>query len=477
MLKSNAPTFPATVAGRTFTGRKKDKIINPATEEVIGFSPRLGVKDLDNAVDAAQNAYIKWKDTSDQERRDACNTIADVIEKHAEELAVLITKETGKTLSGMGARFEVGGAVAWSRATSQFSLDSRLIREDAGGRIELQRVPLGVCGSITPWNWPLMIAIWHIVPAIRAGNTVVLKPSPFSPLSTLRLGELVNQNLPSGVLNVVAGGNELGAAMSNHQGINKIVFTGSIETGQKIRQASAGNMKRLTLELGGNDAGIILPGTNPKPLGEGLFWGAFLNSGQTCAALKRLYVHDRDYDAVCDVLVARANSTPMGDGLDESNLLGPLQNKNQLATIESLVADARANGNRILTGGSKPPGKGYFYPITIIADASDGERVVDEEQFGPVLPIVRYTDLDQAIEKANALKYGLAASVWGQDKELAGKVADRLEAGTAYINKHAEIAPDTPFGGVKCSGDGVEFGEEGLEAYTNIKILNSAPWG
>ncbi|MEM6936229.1 MAG: aldehyde dehydrogenase family protein, partial [Pseudomonadota bacterium] len=325
----------------------------------------------------------------------------------------------------------------------------------------------------TPWNWPLMIAIWHVIPAIRTGNTVVIKPSPFTPLSTLKMIELISEAVPPGVLNCVAGGNELGAEITQHTDIGKVVFTGSIATGKKVMASASETLKAITLELGGNDPGIVLPDVDPKAMAEGIFWGSFINSGQTCGALKRLYVHDSIYEETCQALTDFAANVPMGDGMDENNVLGPLQNEMQFNKVKELVEDAKAQGARILCGG-EPTGQGYFYPITLVADIKDGTRLVDEEQFGPVLPIIRYSDLNDAIASANGLEFGLDASVWSTDAEAAANVAAQLEAGTIFINKHAEIAPHVPFGGIKCSGLGVEFGEEGLEAYTHIKIVNAA---
>ncbi len=467
-------TFPMTINGESLETVDATDVLNPATEQVVGRAPIGTVDHVDKAVAAARAAFPAWAAKSDEERQQACRDMAAAIEANFPELSQLVTEETGKTQSGMGAQFEVGGAIAWTQATAEMALPTEAIRQDETSDIELHYEPIGVCGSITPWNWPLLIAIWHVVPAIRMGNAVVIKPSPNTPLSTLRLGELLQDTLPPGVLNVVSGGNEVGAAISSHPDIDKLTFTGSTPTGKAIMRSSADSLKRLTLELGGNDAGIILPGSEIKPLIEGLFWGSFINSGQTCGALKRLYVHEDQYEEVCEALVAFSTNIPMGNGMDEANLLGPLQNKMQFDIVDRLVEDAKVQGCRILCGGEAPDAPGYFYPITLIADATDGMQVVDKEQFGPCLPIIRYTDLDEAIAAANGLEMGLCASVWGQDGELLASVAKRLQAGTVYINKHAELAPDTPFGGIKSSGIGVEFGIEGLKAYTNIKILNKA---
>ncbi len=465
--------FTMTINGQQVAADSHCDIFNPSTGELVGQCPQASQAQLNDAVSAAETAFQHWRGASDEERKAACHKMADIIEANAGDLAVLLTQEQGKPLAGMGSNFELGGCVGWTRYTAEQSLDVKVLQDNESGRIEQHRVPIGVVGSITPWNWPMMIAVWHIMPAIRTGNTVVIKPSPYTPLSTLKMIELISEAVPAGVLNVVSGGNELGAQITEHPGIGKLIFTGSIATGKKVMASASDTLKPVTLELGGNDPGIVLPDVDPKAMAEGMFWGSFINSGQTCGALKRLYVHDSIYDETCNALAEYAANVPMGDGMDENNVLGPLQNEMQFNKVNELVEDAKQQGGRVLCGGA-PTGQGYFYPITLVADVADGVRLVDEEQFGPVLPIIRYTDLDEAIGLANNTIFGLDASVWSNDSQAAAGVAERLEAGTVYINKHAEIAPHVPFGGIKCSGIGVEFGQEGLEAYTHIKILNVA---
>lgn len=467
--------FTMTIGGETVATSDHREVRNPAnTDEVVGLAPIGTTEHLEHAVAAARKAFESWRHSSEKDREQACRTIAKVVTDNAQELAVLLTREQGKALKGMGAEFELGGCAGWAAYTAGLSLPVKVLEDSEASHIEMHREPLGVVGSITPWNWPLMIAIWHVVPGIRTGNTVVLKPSPFTPLSTLRMFELISEALPAGLVNVISGGDELGASLSRHGGIDKVVFTGSIATGKKVMSSAAPTLKALTLELGGNDPGIILPDTDPAPFVEGLFWGSMINSGQTCGALKRLYVHDSVYDATCEALVEFGRNIPMGDGMTDSNLLGPLQNERQFQRVIELVDDAKSAGATILCGGEPRGGPNYFYPVTFVSDIDDGARLVDEEQFGPVLPIVRYSDVDDAVRRANGTEFGLDASVWGEDKAAAAKVAARLEAGTVYINKHAEIAPHVPFGGIKCSGIGVEFGEEGLAAYTSIKVINAA---
>jgi acyl-CoA reductase-like NAD-dependent aldehyde dehydrogenase len=447
-------------------------VINPATEEVLAQCPAASKQQLDDAVAAARQAFKSWSRAPDEERAAACGKIAEVIGKHTEELAKILTQEQGKPLGG--SMFELGGSGAWAGYTGSLSLPDKVIQDDEKGKIVQTRKPIGVVGSITPWNFPVMIAIWHIVPAIRSGNTVVLKPSPYTPLSTLRMVEHVQEVLPPGVLNCVTGEDQLGQWMTEHPDINKIIFTGSTATGKKVMESSAEGLKRVTLELGGNDAGIVLDDVDPAAVAAGIVHGAFLNNGQTCAALKRLYVHESVYDALCEKMVEVASVANMGNGMDEGVTQGPIQNKMQYEKVVSMLEDAKANGGRVLCGGDVPQQPGYFVPYTLVADVSDGVRLVDEEQFGPVLPIIKYSDLDDALQRANASEQGLGGSVWSGDAERGSAVAAQLECGTAWVNQHGPIAPNVPFGGVKCSGIGVEFGEEGLQEYTTIQVVNVA---
>lgn len=464
--------FGLIINGKKVTTAESFGVINPATEEIVGQCPIATKDQLDAAVNAAAEAFKTWSQVSDEERAAACGKIAAAINEHADELAILLTQEQGKPLGG--SKFELGGAGAWAGFTGSLSLPDKVIQDDEKARIVQTRKPIGVVGSITPWNFPLMIAIWHVVPAIRTGNTAVLKPSPSTPLSTLRMVEIINEVLPPGVLNCVAGTDELGQWMTEHQGINKIIFTGSIPTGRKVMSSSAASLKRVTLELGGNDAGVVLDDVDPATVAPGIVQGAFMNNGQVCAALKRLYVPESIYDEMCEQLVLAAEGGKMGNGLDEGTTQGPLANKMQYDKVCSLLEDAKANGGRVLCGGEIPDGPGYFVPFTIIADATSGMRLVDEEQFGPLMPVIKYKDLDDAIAQANGLEVGLGGSVWSSDSERASAVAARLESGTAWVNQHGPISPNVPFGGVKCSGIGVEFGEEGLAEYTTIQVVNVA---
>lgn len=448
-------------------------VINPATGGTIGMAPMATVAQVDRAVAAAKSAFQSWRSMSDEARRAACRSLADRIAAHAEQLARLLTLEQGKPLNGLGSRFELGGAEAWARYTAELKLPVETVQNDASGKVQIYRKPVGVVASITPWNWPLMIAVWHVLPAIRTGNTVVIKPSPFTPLSTLSMIEVMAAELPPGVLNVVSGLDDIAPRLTSHPDVAKVVFTGSIETGRKVMASGAPTLKHLTLELGGNDAGIVLPDADPQAMTERLFWGAFINNGQTCAALKRLYVADNIYDAVCEALVKYASRVKVGDGMDDTTQLGPVQNRAQLEKVAAMVEEAKAAGAQVLLGANPHmEARGYFYPVTLLAEARSGMRIVDEEQFGPALPIIRYHDVEDAVSQANGSAYGLGGSVWSADETRAWELASQLECGTAWINRHGDIRPDTPFGGVKCSGLGVEFARQGMEAYTTIQVLH-----
>jgi phenylacetaldehyde dehydrogenase len=466
-------TYDALLAAITPSSGPTRTILDPATGEPVGEAPVHDVADLERAITAAAAAQPAWAALGHDARSAALLRAADAVDRSAEELSRLLSREQGKPLNGPNARFEVGACSAWLRAAATTGLEPDTVVDDGETHAVVSYRPIGVVGAIGPWNWPMMISIWQIAPALRMGNAVVVKPSEYTPLSVLALVSVLNQELPEGLLSAVSGGREVGARLAEHPAIGKIMFTGSTATGKAIIKSSAGTVKRLTLELGGNDAGIVLPDADPKSIAEGLFWGAFINTGQTCAALKRLYVHDDIYDAVCTELAAVAAAMPMGVGLDEVNVLGPLQNRQQFDVVARLVDAARDSGARILLGGNPESGQpGYFYPTTLVADIDNDNPLVAEEQFGPALPIIRYSTVDEAVAMANALDVGLGASVWSADPAAARAVAARIEAGTVWINKHGAVDPRVPFGGAKQSGYGLEFGVEGLKALGVPQVIN-----
>jgi acyl-CoA reductase-like NAD-dependent aldehyde dehydrogenase len=444
-------------------------VIDPAQGEVFAEAPDASRAQLDAAMESARAALRPWQ--ADLElRRKALRACAEAIKAKASELAPILVREQGKPLKD--AFGEVIGSAVWFEFTAGLQIPVEVVADTPENRIEVRRRPLGVVAAITPWNFPLLLGVWKIAPALLAGNTVVIKPSPFTPLTTLALGAVLSDVLPAGVLNVISGGDGLGAWMTSHPVPRKISFTGSIETGKKVAAAAAPDLKRLTLELGGNDAAIVLDAVDA--VAEKLFWGAFQNCGQVCSAIKRVYVPEKLEAPLVEQLAALAKSVKVGDGFSEGVQLGPLNNKPQFERVSMLVDDARRHGARVVAGGAPLGGKGYFYQPTILTGLAEGVRIVDEEQFGPALPVLSYRNLDEAVERANRTTFGLSGSVWSQDPERALAVAGRLECGTAWVNQHLAIVPFAPFGGAKWSGIGVENGPWGLLGFTEIQTVNVA---
>jgi acyl-CoA reductase-like NAD-dependent aldehyde dehydrogenase len=340
--------------------------------------------------------------------------------------------------------------------------------------IELHYRPLGVVGIITPWNAPVNLALGPLVSALYTGNTVILKPSPYTPLTTLKLGELIRDLVPPGVVNVLAGGDDLGRLMTEHSGIDKISFTGSVATGKKVFASAAGTMKRLTLELGGNDPAIILDDVDPKAIAKKVFFASFVNSGQVCMAIKRIYAHETIYDELCDALAEEAAGARVGSGLEPETTLGPLQNRMQYDKVVSLIEETKKTGARIICGGEIPDTPGYFIPPTLVADVAESSRLVQEEQFGPIVPILKYSDVNDAVARANDTRFGLSGSVWTSDIERGKAIAARLEVGTAWVNQHRATSAVVPFGGAKESGLGRQYSHLGLKSYMEPEVISVA---
>ena len=459
------------INGEMVDGDLSMDVLNPATEEKIADCPRASESQLNAAVAAAKAAFPVWSKTSVDERKALVLKIADVIEANATELVQLLTKEQGKPLED--ATVEVYGMAAFCRYFTSLDLHVEVLEESDARRVEVHRNPLGVIGAIVPWNFPLLLMAFKLPPALIAGNTLVIKPAPTTPLSTLRLAQLISDIVPAGVINFITDANDLGAPLTAHPDVRKISFTGSTETGAKVMAGAAGLLKRITLELGGNDAGIVLDDVNPKEAAQKLFDSAFQNSGQVCIAMKRLYVHENIYDEVCDELATIANDTIIGDGSEQGTKLGPLNNKMQYEKVKALIEDAKQEGN-VIAGGEFPDKPGYFIRPTIVRDIKEGSRLVDEEQFGPVLPVMSFSDESDAVARANSSPWGLGGSVWSANPERAYALAEQMDAGTVWINKHAELDPTIPFGGAKMSGLGNELGQEGLLEFTQQKIINMA---
>lgn len=463
--------FKLLINGTLVAGDESMDVVNPATETVIARAPRGSRRQLDEAVRAAKAAFPAWAATPIDDRRKVLIAIAKATHRNADDIARLLTSEQGKTLAD--ARGEVAVVAAFFRHVAGLKLDPKIIENSKGRQIELHRRPLGVIAAIIPWNFPLMIMAFKMPAALLAGNTIVVKPAGTTPLATLRFAECIADIVPPGVVNIVTDANDLGDVLTGHADVAKVSFTGSSATGLKVMTNAAKTMKRFSLELGGNDPGIVLDDADPAKIAPDVFKGAFFNTGQVCLALKRLYVHESKYDAMCEELGRLAREAVIGDGAQQGTELGPLQNRAQYEKVKAYLDEARANG-RIVAGGDVPDRVGYFVQPTIVTDMVEGTRLVDEEQFGPILPILKYTDLDDAVERANATEYGLGASVWSSDRERAKHVALRLEAGTVWINQHIDLGPHIPQAGAKNSGIGVEIGEEGLLEYTQVQVLNEA---
>ena len=463
--------FKLLIGGNLVAGDQTMDVINPATEEVLAKCPRASKAQLNQAVAAAKAAFPAWAATPIAERKKALGAIADIIEANAAELARLLTQEQGKPIGD--ATGEVYGTAAFFRYFTMLDLPVKVIDDSENRRVEAHRKPLGVIGAIVPWNFPLILMAFKVPPALLAGNTLVVKPAPTTPLATLKLGELIKDALPAGVINFITDANDLGGELTAHPDVRKISFTGSTATGAKVMAGAAATLKRITLELGGNDAGIVLDDVDPKTAAPQLFQSAFQNNGQVCIAMKRLYVHESIYDEMCDELAKIADAAIVGNGLEQGTQLGPLQNRMQFEKVKELLDDAKKTG-KVIAGGTVPDQAGYFIKPTIVRDITDGARLVDEEQFGPVLPVIKYSDPEEAVARANASPYGLGGSIWSTDLDRAYKLAEKMESGSVWVNKHAELAPNIPFGGSKMSGIGTELGEEGLAEFTQLKIINIA---
>ena len=458
-----------TIGGEAVATTGSFDVVDPATGASFATAPECTEAQLDEAMRSAESAYTTWRRDEDA-RRELLLAGAEAVLAATDSIAPLLTREQGKPLAD--AQMEVRAVALWLRHFAGLQVDDEILQDDEKAQIRVTRRPLGVVAAITPWNFPLSLAAWKIAPALRAGNTMVLKPSPYTPLATLRMGEVLGEVLPAGVLNVVSGSDPLGALMTSHQVPRKISFTGSVNTGKHVAAAAAPDLKRITLELGGNDPAILLDDVDVEAVAERLFWSAFRNNGQVCSAVKRVYAPESRYDEVVEALAAVAGSGRVGPGSEPGSPLGPLNNAPQRDRVAELVEDAVSRGGQAVTGGAAVDGPGFFYQPTILSGVEDGMAVVDEEQFGPVLPVLPYRSVDDALARANGTHFGLSGSVWGTDADRAAAVAEELDCGTAWVNTHLALRPDQPFGGAKWSGIGVENGHWGLQSFTEVRVLH-----
>lgn len=459
------------IGGELVDGDEHLAVVNPATEEIFAKVSRASRKQAEAAIASAKAAFPAWSKTAIEKRQAVVSAIADVIRDNADDLARTLTSEQGKPIA------EAQGEVAWTegylRHYATLTLESKVVQDDETARVEVHRVPLGVVVGIVAWNFPLLLAAWKIGPALIAGDTIVVKPAPTTPATTLKLGELVKDIVPPGVINIIADDNDLGPFLTSHPDVAKVSFTGSVETGRKIMKNGADTLKRLTLELGGNDVAIVLDDVNVKEVAPKIFDAALLNCGQVCMAAKRIYVQAPIYDAMAEELVKLAKEVVVDDGAKQGTRIGPLQNKAQFKKVQDLIESAKKEGGTVL-GGDRLDRAGYFIRPAIVRDVKEGNRIVDEEQFGPVVPIIKFEEDDDAIRRANASPYGLGGSVWSGDFKRARRLAEQLDAGTVWINQHITIGPHIPMAGSKQSGIGVEQAHEGLAEFTQVRVLNMA---
>ena len=459
--------YVMTINGEAVVTKNTQPVYNPATRAVFAEVPDASKELLDDTVRAARQALGPWRNTPVSQRQSAMEGFADLLEAHSEELMTLLTREQGKPRAG--AEFEVLGSVAWIRAIATQSLPDELVEETDERRVITRFTPVGVVGAIVPWNFPILLSIWKIAPALMAGCTLILKPSPYTPLCDLKMVELAQQAFPPGVLSAVSGGDDLGKWITSHPGINKVAFTGSTETGRHVMRSAADTIKRVTLELGGNDPAIVLPDVDAKAIAPELFWAAFQNNAQFCNVSKRLYIHEDIYDEVRDALVEFIEKNiKVGDGTLEDTDLGPIQNSMQYGKVKDYFADCHANGYKFALGGKiDEKAKGWFVPVSLVDNPPENSRIVQEEPFGPILPLLKWSDEDDVIARANDTIYGLGATVWGKDLNAVERIGSQLEAGTVWLNEVHQYSPFQAFGGHKQSGLGCENSLHGLMEYTN----------
>ncbi|WP_328603299.1 aldehyde dehydrogenase family protein [Amycolatopsis sp. NBC_00345] len=460
-----------TIDGSAVESDQKLAVTNPADGQEFAWAPRCSAATLAAAVEAARRSFPLWSALSLDERAELLHACGRAVSAHQEQLAELLTLEQGKPLAD--ARAEVALAAEWFADTAALSLPGEVLIDDDTSAASMRRVPIGVVAAIAPFNFPIILSVCKIAPALLAGNTVVVKPAPATPLSTLRMVQLLAEILPAGVLNAISGDGALGAALVESPGVDLISFTGSIPVGLRIARSAGSRLRRVVLELGGNDPAIVLPDTDISRVAPELFARSLINSGQFCAAVKRIYVSRPQEEELVDALAELAVRARVGDGRDPVTQYGPLIDTAQAHRVAGLVHTASAAGARVVSRSACPEGPGAYHAVTVVSDLPQGTELELTEQFGPVIPVLAYDDLAGAVSAANGTEFGLGASVWG-DQSLASETAGRISAGTVWLNTHGELRHAVPFGGVRHSGIGVEYGYHGLVEYTRIAVRHEA---
>lgn len=444
--------------------------INPSNKKANPEVPIATPEDVDAAVNAGKAAFKKWRKVPYEERRKAIIAFADALAEQKGDFASLLTTEQGKPIAMATAEAEAG--TAWLKGIASLTLDEEVIEEGNGRKVVTRYTPLGVVAAIVPWNFPIQLACGKIAPALLTGNVIIIKPSPFTPYCNLKLVELAQQFFPPGVIQALSGDDNLGPWLTAHPGIDKISFTGSTATGKKVMESASKTLKRVTLELGGNDPAIVCKSADIKTMAPAVATLGFLNSGQICLALKRIYVHEAIYEEFRDAMVAYTKTLQVGDGFKDGVFLGPVQNSMQYERVSGIFDDVEKQGYKIAVGGKiDTKSGGYFITPTIVDNPSDDSRIVVEEPFGPILPILKWSSEDEVIERANNTDMGLGASVWSTDLAEAERIGRQLDAGNVWVNSHLELSPTTPFGGHKQSGIGSEWGLSGLKQFCNSQSL------